>query len=81
MNYTWYSVKKCLAYPLSVFFQVERRRDDARRERRSSALKGPGAHRQIGREAAGRDGRPELTKSPPNSGAVRAQSANTSGVV
>ena len=31
--------------------------------------------------AAGRDGRPELTKSPPNSGAVRAQSADTSGVV
>ena len=28
--------------------------------------------------AAGRDGRPELTKSPPNSGAVRAQSADTS---
>ena len=51
--YTWYSVKKCLAYPLSVFFQVERRRDDARRERRSSALKGPGAHRQRS-EAAGR---------------------------
>jgi hypothetical protein len=28
--------------------------------------------------AAGRDGRPELAKSPPNSGAVRAQSADTS---